>query len=87
MRLDLSDNPLTEEVAPALAACLAAQPQLQHLNLNDTSLTDKGVTTVCRALAGSAPQLRSLELALNEITVEGVAAVVAALANKQQLSK
>ncbi|WIA30005.1 hypothetical protein OEZ86_000102 [Tetradesmus obliquus] len=87
VRLDLSDNPLTEEVAPALAACLAAQPQLQHLNLNDTSLTDEGVTTVCRALAGSAPQLRSLELALNEITAEGVAAVVAALANKQQLSK
>ena len=26
-----------------------------NLNLNDTSLTDEGVTTVCRALAGSAP--------------------------------
>jgi Ran GTPase-activating protein (RanGAP) involved in mRNA processing and transport len=87
VRLDLSDNPLTEEVAPALAACLAAQPRLAHLNLNDTSLTDEGVSVVCSALAGTAPQLQSLELALNEITAEGAKAVVAALANKQQLSK
>jgi Ran GTPase-activating protein (RanGAP) involved in mRNA processing and transport len=87
VRLDLSDNPLTEEVAPALAACLAAQPRLAHLNLNDTSLTDEGVAVVCSALAGAAPQLQSLELALNEITAEGAKAVVAAVANKQQLSK
>ncbi|KAF6260413.1 hypothetical protein COO60DRAFT_1625705 [Scenedesmus sp. NREL 46B-D3] len=87
VRLDLSDNPLTEEVAPALAACLAAQPRLQHLNLNDTGLTDEGVAVVCTALAAAAPQLQSLELALNEITEEGAKAVVAALANKQQLSR
>jgi Ran GTPase-activating protein (RanGAP) involved in mRNA processing and transport len=36
VRLDLSDNPMTEGVAEALAACLAQQPHLQHLNLNDT---------------------------------------------------
>lgn len=87
MRLDISDNPLTEEVAPALASCLAAQPGLTHLNLNDTSLTDEGVTAVCNALAGAAPQLEVLELALNEITAEGARAVAMAVANKQQLAR
>lgn len=86
--MDLSDNPLTEEVGSALAACLAAQPQLAHLNLNDTSLTDEGVAVVCRALAGgAAPQLQTLELALNEITATGAKAVLLAIANKQHLSK
>eukprot|EP00878_Enallax_costatus_P020701 GHUV01021891.1.p1 GENE.GHUV01021891.1~~GHUV01021891.1.p1 ORF type:complete len:429 (+),score=176.02 GHUV01021891.1:75-1361(+) len=87
VRLDISDNPLTEEVAPALAACLAAQPHLVHLNLNDTSLTDEGVQEVCKALVGAAPQLEVLELALNEITPVGARAVVMAVANKQQLNK
>ena len=58
MRLDLSDNPMTAEVAPALAAALAAQPTLTALNLNDTSLTDEGIATVCKALAGAAPKLQ-----------------------------
>jgi Ran GTPase-activating protein (RanGAP) involved in mRNA processing and transport len=74
-------------VAPALAACLAAHPQLVALNLNDTGLTDEGVGVVCKALAGHAPQLRVLELALNEVTPTGARAVVAAIANKQHLSR
>ncbi|KAF8069620.1 RANGAP1 [Scenedesmus sp. PABB004] len=87
VRLDLSDNPLTEEVAPALAACLSAAPALAHLNLNDTSLTDAGVATVCGALAGAAPRLASLELALNEVTPDGAAHVVRAIAGKQHLAR
>lgn len=87
VRLDISDNPLTEEVAPALADCLAAQPNLTHLNLNDTSLTDEGVQEVCRALAGAAPKLEVLELALNEITPIGAKAVVMAVAHKKHLQK
>ena len=87
VRLEISDNPLTEEVAPALAACLAAQPNLVHLNLNDTSLTDEGVQEVCKALVGAAPQLEVLELALNEITPVGARAVAKAVANKQHLNK
>lgn len=58
VRLDLSDNPMTSEVAPALAAALAQQPQLRALNLNDTSLTDEGVATVCKGLVGAAPELQ-----------------------------
>lgn len=54
MRLDLSDNPLTEEVVPALAAALAAQPQLRALNLNDTSLGPDGVGQLCGALLPAA---------------------------------
>lgn len=87
IRLDLSDNPLTEEVAGELAACLAKQPHLRHVNLNDTSLQDEGVEAICKALAGAAPVLESLELALNEITPTGVRQVVLAIANKQKLNK
>ena len=87
MKLDLSDNPLTEEVAAELAACVAKQPRLRHLNLNDTGLQDEGVEAVCKALAGAAPELESLELALNEISPTGIRYVVMAIANKQKLNK
>lgn len=49
-RLDLSDNPMTSEVAESLADMLKGQPQLRILNLNDTSLEDDGVSTIAAAL-------------------------------------
>ena len=49
-RLDLSDNPMTGEVAESLAAMLKGQPHLRALNLNDTSLEDEGVSTIAQAL-------------------------------------
>lgn len=67
-KLDLSDNPLTSEVAAALADLIGSQPELRVLNLNDTSLGDEGVSTISHALATSAPNLEELELALNEVT-------------------
>ena len=59
VRLDLHDNPITSEFAADLAAVVARQPRLQALVLNDTSLGDEGISTVCAALAqpGAAPQL------------------------------
>ena len=45
-RLDLSDNPMTEEVAPALAEALRQQSGLVRLNLNDTSLQDEGISAI-----------------------------------------
>ena len=41
---------MTGEVADSLAAMLKAQPQLQALNLNDTSLEDSGVAVIAQAL-------------------------------------
>ncbi|KAG1673269.1 hypothetical protein FOA52_002549 [Chlamydomonas sp. UWO 241] len=81
-KLDLSDNPMTADVAAALAACVAYQPNLRHLNLNDTSLTDEGIEVVCRALTGSALKLEQLELALNEVTPDGAKAVAIAMLGK-----
>ena len=69
-KLDLSDNPMTSDVAVALADLVSSHSQLRSLNLNDTSLGDEGVTVLSRALAESAPDLEELELALNEITAE-----------------
>ena len=53
MRLDFSDNPLTAEAAPALAAALARQPALRVLNLNDTGLGPDGVAALCGGLLQS----------------------------------
>ncbi len=44
--LDLSDNPMTEEVAPALAEALRRHSKLVRLNLNDTSLKDEGILAI-----------------------------------------
>ena len=52
-RLDLSDNPITGDVAESLAEMLRGQPHLRALNLNDTSLQDAGVSTIAQALANS----------------------------------
>jgi large subunit ribosomal protein L31/Ran GTPase-activating protein 1 len=57
-RLDLSDNPMTAEVAPALAETLLRHPDLVALNLNDTSLTDDGVSAIAQALHASADSLQ-----------------------------
>ena len=42
----MSDNPMTEEVAPALAEALRKQDKLVRLNLNDTSLKDEGIQAI-----------------------------------------
>lgn len=86
-KLDISDNPMTEAIAPALAATLPLHPNLLVLNLNDTGLTDTGITTVCAALQNSAPQLEELHLALNEITPDGASAVATAVQNKARLAR
>ena len=41
-RLDVSDNPMTGEAAPALAQMLGRHPELRALNLSDTALGDDG---------------------------------------------
>lgn len=57
VRLDLSDNPMTAEVAPALAATIRWQSQLKVLNLNDTALSDEGASTVAEALRDSSARI------------------------------
>ena len=49
-RLDVSDNPMTSEVAESLAQMLHRQVHLQILNLNDTGLEDEGVSMIADAL-------------------------------------
>lgn len=71
MKLDLSDNPMTAEMADELAETVRQQPNIRTLILNDMSLTDEGVGCILAALQQSAPDLETLELALNEITPEG----------------
>ncbi len=56
-RLDLSDNPMTGDVAESLAEMLRGQLHLRALNLNDTSLEDAGVSTIAQALANSGTPL------------------------------
>ncbi|MEW5318498.1 MAG: hypothetical protein WDW38_009714 [Sanguina aurantia] len=71
VRLDLSDNPMTPAVAPALAQLILLQPSLTALNLNDTSLGDRGVAAIAAAVAAGVPLLRELGLALNEVSPKG----------------
>ncbi len=75
VKLDLSDNPMTAEMAEDLAETLRRQPNVRALILNDMSLTDEGTGCILEALKDSAPELEHLELALNEITPEGAKVV------------
>ena len=58
VRLELNDNPFTEEAAPQLAAMLRQQPHLLRLNLSDTSMCDEGISTLAEALSEGAGLLR-----------------------------
>ena len=60
IRLELNDNPLTEEAAPPLGAMLRQQPHLLRLNLSDTSMCDEGISTLAEALSEGAQPSRSL---------------------------
>jgi hypothetical protein len=66
--LDLSVNPLANPAA-AVVGC----PNLVHLGLANTGLTDAALVSVLAAL----PQLRSLDLAWNPLNAATVAALVA----------
>lgn len=85
VKLDISDNPLTADVIPALCQLVQHQPHLQALNLNDTGLTDDGVVQVCQVLAQGAPDLQDLGLALNEVGSAGARGVALVLASKAGL--
>ncbi len=49
---------MTAEVAPALAELLLKHPELLALNLNDTSLTDEGVSAIAQSLHACAGSLQ-----------------------------
>ena len=57
VRLDLSDNPMTAEVAPALGESIRRHPKLRVLNLNDTALSDEGVSAIAEALSDSPAEI------------------------------
>ena len=57
MKLDLSDNPMTAEVAPALAEMIRCHSELRVLNLNDTALNDEGVSAIAEALSASTARI------------------------------
>jgi hypothetical protein len=56
-RLDISDNPMTGEIAADLAAALRRHGGLRALNLNDTGLGDEGIAMLAEAVAGAAHEL------------------------------
>ena len=71
-RLDLADNTFSEEVSySGLANALKTCTELTYLNINDCSLGDEGIETVCQALLESKVCLQEFIIGGNEITASG----------------
>ncbi|XP_019096328.1 PREDICTED: RAN GTPase-activating protein 2-like [Camelina sativa] len=95
--IELAGNNITDEAAPAIAACLAAKRHLKKLNLSQNDLEDEGCVDIVEknegaiafvnALKSSAPSLEVIELAGNNITDEAAPAIAACLAAKRHLKK
>lgn len=83
--IDLHDNPLTQEVAGALAEAILAHPAIKRVNLNDTIMEDSGIEKLSVSLARSAASIEHVELQLNECTPEGAAELSAALSKLTNL--
>lgn len=72
VRLDLADNTFSEEVSyKGLADALKTCTKLTYLNINDCSLGDEGIESVCQALLESKACLQELIIGGNEITAVG----------------
>ncbi|KAK2079896.1 hypothetical protein QBZ16_002291 [Prototheca wickerhamii] len=93
--LDVHDNPITEEAAPALVDLVSRAGGLRRLNLTDTGLgdaataenelEDEGLRIVAGAL-GALPLLERLDVSGNQATREGIFAVVQGLAGAKNLA-
>ena len=85
-RLDLSDNPMTEEVAPALAEALRRQSGLVRLNLNDTSLKDEGISAIAEVPCLQSHGCAALLSVLNEHLMVPVGPYEAAAGHQLHIS-
>jgi len=78
--LDLSHNPLNDEVITSLFSGLQA-PTVKFLHLNNVGVTDKGLEAIAASLAaGATPMLAELKLNSNSMGDAGLAALAFALA-------
>ncbi|GJD10637.1 RAN GTPase-activating protein 1 [Galdieria sulphuraria] len=68
--LDLSDNILANRGANCLGRMFPLLSNLETLILRDTSLGDKGATTILQCLERSEIRLKVLDISCNELTAE-----------------
>eukprot|EP00889_Picochlorum_renovo_P003979 jgi/Picre1/31009/NNA_006367.t1 len=68
VRIDLHDNPLTDESAESLAKAIKSHPCLKALNLNDIAMEDPGIQIIAESLCAVSKTIEHLELELNSIT-------------------
>ena len=67
-KLDLSDNPLTEDAAEPLSQSLLQHPLLQEVKLSECALDADGGEAIMKTLSESAPDLEVLELGANDLS-------------------
>lgn len=76
VRLNLSDNNFGSDGGCSLGSMLQKTRNLEELILRDCALGDKGIASVCRAIAeGAGRRLRILDLSGNEVTSKGASAL------------
>ena len=80
--LNVSQNPLGDEGAAALAGCLHAMPELSWLEMSECRLGDVGARALASAAkAGATPMLKLLSLRANAVGDEGIEAICEACAS------
>lgn len=85
VRIDLHDNPLTDESADSLAKAIKSHPRLKALNLNDIAMEDPGIQIIAESLCAVSKTIEHLELELNSITVEAARDLAAAIHQMENL--
>ncbi|XP_041038238.1 ribonuclease inhibitor-like [Carcharodon carcharias] len=86
-KLGLSNIRLTSASGPILARAVRGSWTLTHLDLNDNSLNDAGLSPLCRVLEDHRCRIESLKLESNDLTQGCCDDLASALAQNQTLKE
>ncbi|KAF8101160.1 hypothetical protein N665_0209s0018 [Sinapis alba] len=79
--IEMAGNNITDEVAPDIAACLAAKKHLKRLNLSKNDLKDEGCFVIAQSL--EALELKYVDMSYNNLRREGALSLAHVVVKKE----
>ncbi|XP_010468038.1 PREDICTED: RAN GTPase-activating protein 2 [Camelina sativa] len=81
--IELAGNNITDEAAPAIAACLAAKRHLKKLNLSQNDLEDEGCVDIVESMEDL--ELEYVDMSYNKLTRRGALNLAHIVVTKESL--
>ncbi|XP_023641240.1 RAN GTPase-activating protein 2 [Capsella rubella] len=79
--IEMAGNNITDEAAPAIAACLAAKRHLKKCNLSQNDLEDEGCVEIVKSMEDL--ELEYVDMSYNKLTREGALSLAPVVVKKE----